>query len=348
MKGGQIEVRVPLQTNARHLQQMYTGLEALEKKNKIRLEYIGQAKTHNDVFTSIFIADKHVVIDCKDSVDIEHESYNECDFYFKRSLSQHDINSRNKLHPFGLYFEVYPSFRSMYTTKRFLSFSEPGFLSKTKSAIKALDTKNSLTFLPREDDFLPSRKFVEDISILFFTRLWDPYFDKEFVLSKNETKDRENINSLRIDCARTLREKFGEDCLVGLMDDEYSRELAPDLVLSREYTSQANYINLVKRAKVCITSTGLHGSIGAKFAEYLSLGKVILSEPFEHVLPVPVEQGLHYFSYTSPGECVNKAQLLLSNSVEYAKMSEANRLYSCENLAPESMMWRIINKVLIC
>tara|TARA_B100000408_G_scaffold138583_1_gene132804 strand:+ start:20423 stop:21469 length:1047 start_codon:yes stop_codon:yes gene_type:complete len=346
MKNGKVEVKVPLKTNARHLQQMYTGLETLQKMGTIRLEYVDQAIKHNEVFTTLVINNKDVVIDCKDSVEIEQKNYDDCDVYFKRSLSPKHFHTLSKIHPFGLYFEVYPSVRSAHTIERFLAFSENSAVNKAKSLVKALDTKNLLSYMPRANNFLPKHEKIEDISILFFTRLWNPHFDREFELSKVETCDRELINTLRIDCVRALRKEFGQECLVGLMDDEYSRKLAPDLILSPEVTAQRKYIELVKRSKVCITSTGLHGSIGAKFSEYLALGKLILSEPFNHVLTSPVEEGINYLAYNSPEQCVDKAKQMLRSSDENRAMIESNSQYSIEYLRPEKIMQRVIDKAI--
>lgn len=347
MKNDRVHVHVPLKSNARHLQQMYTGLETLHKQGLIKLSYSNRSQKENNVYTDIIIGEKRVVIDCKDSVQIEMKDYEECDFYFKRSLSPSHYENFSKLEPFGLYFEVYPSIRSIFTIKRFLEFSKNTPIDKVKSIVKAIDVSNILSYLPRVEDFFSQDETVEDIPILFFTRLWNPYIDREFELSDEETRDRERINALRIDCLRALRLEFGEDSAVGLLDDEFSRRLAPDLILPPSSTDQRNYFKLVKRSKVCITSTGLHGSIGAKFSEYLALGKLILSEPFEHVLENPVKEGVNYLSYSSPKECVEKVKSMLVTGKDTEAMTYANRQYSAKHLLPDQIMRRVIEKVYV-
>lgn len=345
MKNSKVEVLVPLKTNARHVQQVYTGLETMHKAGLISLRYEDKGNHSNDVFMEISINGKRVVVDCKDSDKIETELYEGCDAYFKRTLSAQDQRSMPKLYPFGLYFEVYPSVFSAHTVRRFLTFSDNRVTSRIKSLIKAVDLWNLATFIPRSDNFRADMGYSSDDTILFFTRLWDPDFDREFELAKHESEDRKQINELRIECVRALKQHFGDNALVGLLDDKYSRKIAPDLILPAEHTNQKNYFDLVGRAKVCVTSTGLHGSIGAKFSEYVAMGKIILSEPFEYVLPGEMAEGTNYLTYSSPEQCVQKIKDILASEDKNLAMMKANKRYFNDVLLPEKIVSRIIDTV---
>ncbi|PRO68453.1 hypothetical protein C6Y39_12460 [Alteromonas gracilis] len=296
----------------------------------------------------IHVDNLKVYIDCSDSPEMHTSEYEECDLYFKRTLRSTDAYSCGKVRPFGLYFEVYPSFYSPFTLKRFLSFSGKGVKNKCKSVLKALDTDNRLGFLPREDCFNKVNNDCEKNStfkVLFYVRLWNPNGDKEFVLSESEKRDREVINTSRLEIIRLLKAKFGENALVGVMNDPFARKVAPELIVDESFTSKKQYLKQVQESSVCIATTGLHSSIGAKFAEYVSLGKAIVSESFNYCLPGEIEESTNYLEFNSPEKCIRQVERLYESPDELLKMKEANLRYAKEYLQCNKIVSRLIGEV---
>lgn len=348
MKDKKPSVVVPLKTNARHLQQLFTGLESLARKGFISLMYERNVTQHHKASAFIKVDNAQIYIDCSDSPDIHKEEYQHCELYFKRTLRNEDRQTLSKLRPFGLYFEVYPSFCSLMTLRRFLSFSPDGIKGKSKTVVKLLDTDNKLGFMPRESAFYNSKKATykgHAFKVLFYVRLWDPASDKEFEISDIERTDREKINTSRIKTIRLLKQKFKENALVGVMDDNYSRKVAPDLIVDKYKTTKKQYIRQVNSASVCIATTGLHGSIGAKFAEYVALGKAIVTESFDYVLPGTLDEPGHYLEFNSPEQCVEKVSQLFDTPYMLEQMESMNIRYAQQYMTSDKMVSRIIEEV---
>ncbi len=336
-------VVIPLASNARHLQQVYTGMEALAAKGDIRLDYQFDCQRHHKSGLSFTVDNRSVFVDTADSPAISQQDYDKCDVYFKRTLKPDDAAAMNKLEPFGLYFEIYPSVRSVLTTRRYMAYSDSGASNKLKTFIKSVDTANKMSFMPRAAQF--NNPYPAGNTVMFYVRLWDPDFDKEFEISEAEAEDRRLINSLRIACVRQLKERFGDRALVGVMDDAYARKVAPDLVIAANDTSKQNYLERVKQAGVCIASTGLHESLGAKFAEYVALGKPIVSEVFNYSLPGDIQDKQNYLQYTTAEECTEQVASLLESPEAMQKMRDANLNYYRNMLTPQAIAQRIIDTV---
>jgi hypothetical protein len=204
-------------------------------------------------------------------------------------------------------------------------------------------------FLRREsfDPFTQKRfecepKFKDkDIKILFLTRLWDP---KECV-HENYIEERKKINEERIALIRALREKYGNNIVAGLNDSPLSRELAPDLIVSDKYTKRKNYLKLMKASDICIASTGLHGSIGWKTAEYVAAGKAIVSEPFNYKVTGDFVSGENYLEFSGIDQCLDALDALSSFPEKLYEMKLKNHEYYKRYLAPVELVKRSLETV---
>ncbi len=78
------------------------------------------------------------------------------------------------------------------------------------------------------------------------------------------------LNQSRLSLVRALKENLGENFTGGIMEDAYSKQVCPDVVVPIEICTRENYLQLMKKADICIATTGLYGSIGAKLPEYLA------------------------------------------------------------------------------
>ena len=113
------------------------------------------------------------------------------------------------------------------------------------------------------------------------------------------------------------------------------------LATGRRYTLD-EYIERLLRSAVAFNTPAVEGCLGWKLAEYLALGKAIISTPLERKMPSPLEHGTHaHFVDGTPGSMKEALDLILENK-EYREHLERNaRNYFLEHLAPQRCMERI-------
>jgi hypothetical protein len=147
------------------------------------------------------------------------------------------------------------------------------------------------------------------------------------------------LNAMRIQLVRTLRRRFGDRFVGGVQRDRYSERQCPDCVTDAG-TSKAHYLELMKSHLVAIASTGLHGSIGWKLAEYVAASRCIVSEPIHATLPEPLLRGVHYLEYRTPDECADACERILGDPELANAMRRDNAEYYRRALEPGALMLR--------
>ena len=95
---------------------------------------------------------------------------------------------------------------------------------------------------------------------------------------------------------------------------------------------------MIKENYICLTSEGLHHSIGWKFAEYVAAGKAIITEPLYYEVPYGFSEGVNYLTYSRLSSCIDKCEHLLSDVGTIHKMEEANRKYYAQHLRPDMLV----------
>lgn len=358
-----ITVTLYADSNGTHLNQIYTGLYLLSRDGVINLklrpgtaltkarmnrQFLGMSIDHvGGTFKVIFDMTDHQIIGIPEALEY-------CDVYFKRSLTStsydglkgHEIQ---KIAPFGFFYRVIAQ-NKMFLMKRllieFLSrpynpFSKRNrfHLHHIKELVDAcMDSKVSPLFSVEE---LYPKPVEHDIDVLFQCRLWDP---SELV--PHNRSDAEKVNEDRISIIRKLKSELGQRFVGGLQPTAFAKKTAPDLVIDDPSMSQRrNFIALVERSRIVVSSTGLLGSNGGKLGEYIALGKAIISEKIVTDLPVKFEEGIHYESYCTPSECLQKAITLLSDQQRQRALEAAVADYYWSYLSPKELMWHHIRSV---
>ena len=150
------------------------------------------------------------------------------------------------------------------------------------------------------------------------------------------------INDVRAGCIRALREKFGERFFGGAVPDEFARKNFPDcLVSDPEITRFGNYIRKMQQFPIGIATTGLHNSIGWKFAEYIAFSHAVVSEKLHYEAP-GLMKDTHYLEFTTPGECVEAVGRLMDNRQMRTEMMFANHRYYENYLRPDKLVWNAL------
>ncbi len=337
-------------SNGGHVQQILTGYFLLKQENiinlKTKFEKIGFSDINKDKHL-VNAKDTHVKViinegitiyyDLHDSYEIDIEVLEGVDVYFKRSYMQSYIDSlkeseSKKIFELGMNYLVYPTNIDFSSIKNFLRGFNLPFVNTNFPKLKDIEE-----FSIHKDKI--------DKKILFMARTWDPYDDKN--RAKDKVEERKEINETRASCIRALRKEFGKDFEGGFSNTEYTRKNYKDCIFENsKLTRKREYINYLKQFPICIASTGLHGSIGWKFGEYVSMSKAIITEKLHYSLPGNFTNEKNYLDFTTADECVEQTLKVHSDNNLRLEMMNQNAKYYYQYLRPNSLVLNSILKAI--
>jgi len=360
-----LSVKVYPDLNSRHIAQVYSGLYDLAKEGKINLEFT--SRVDNRIKTSvrnsvlcIQISDSEngqmrtVCFDMFDGCEISSlERLKLCDVYFKRSyygkyIDTLDLVDRTKVFPYGLNYEC-RSRNESDALKRLLIFhaANNSFSKSPKNFLEDFLGELVGHWLLKYDigilglkplsigEFLAQPTEPAELKILFQTRLWTPQECPR--ISEGRLKE---IDDMRVNTVRSLRKRFGAQFIGGLIPNDLSKQHYPDLCIAIEQTNRRNYIDLVKKCLVCVTTIGLHDSIGGKLPEYLAASRCIVTEPLKYQLPVSLIEGKNYLSFSTPEECVGACERLFTDPKFADQMRLENHKYYLNEVEPSALVYK--------
>lgn len=348
-----ISCRLVCHSPKQHIQQVYTGLSMLHRRGLIDLtqEIVSHdtvnpgtaqhlrdaAATHARVIVNDAVT---VHYDMHDAQDINVRDLATCDYYFKRSYSRDYAGSLGsegtKILPFGLNYHVLPNFLDLFAVRRAIRL--PRTTQERIAAFRqALDVGNRLAFYPRVRELESPPNLDATPQVLFLVTAYDPYDNPD--RSAEKIEERQQTNATRAQCIRLLRQEFGNRFLGGFNHNAYTVKHYPDCLASTaNATDKAAYIRTLKAHAICVATTGLHGSIGWKFAEYVACARAIVTERLVYEVPGALTAGRHYLEFSSPSECVEQAQRLVADQSLCGEMMTANALYYRDHLRPDTLM----------
>jgi len=278
-----------------------------------------------------------------------------CDFYFKRSLTEDsykglEIGTSRKLKPFGFNYQVVEPSMTLFAKRLFLEYVSRPYnpiskknrfhMHNLKEVCDANMGRIRSPLLGTSE--LQPKDVPCDYDVLFQCRLWDPRD-----LDPINGEDSERVNEQRIAIIRQLKKNLGKRFVGGLQPSDYARKVAPELVIEDARLSQRRqYLSMVERSSIVVSSTGLLGSNGWKLGEYIALGKAIVSEPLKAEVPGLFSDGTHYESYTNPEDCIGKIHKLLSSPERLQALGNATSTYYKEHLSPKALMWNHLKTML--
>jgi hypothetical protein len=293
--------------------------------------------------------DVRIHFDTHDSVEMAEGELDHCDFYFKRSYSTGYVetlpeNQRHKVLPLGLNYQVLPDRVDGFSIGRSLSLD--GVSAPARSAFKqALDVRNRLGFQPRLTRMESQPDLNAPPKVLFQAAAYDPFDDPN--RSQDKIGERMFINQMRARCIRILKEALGDRFSGGFIRSPYSLDYYADLTVSDGRAAQEHYLETVRSVPICVATTGLHGSTGWKFAEYVAFGKAILSEPLLYDVPPPFAEGRNYVAFTTPRECLSGAVKLIEDTSLRRELMRNNTVYYRSQLRPDALVRSALKKALV-
>lgn len=334
--------------NIPHLNQIYIGFSNLHAAKIIDLKFTTDPsilELENKAIIKVILNNKTIIyfdnLDGLNWINANEESNLDffkktfkCDYYFKRSyLNILDEKVDFKVLPLGLNFGV--NFESPF--KKGLKAKLTSILKQKKIIIKLFKI-NTYNIPVKALEYYPQIN-LDNFKILFSARLWNP------ALAKNEESklQREKINSLRINIVEQLRETYGNQFIGGIIGDNYSTSILDDkLILPFNFTNRESYINTMKNSTICIGTTGLHNSIGWKFAEYVMAAKAIITEPLHYMLSEDFKEKQNYLVFETAAELIQQINYLIEDKERIRNMMYENYKYYNLSLRPDISIYNIL------
>jgi len=325
-----------------------SGLSALRRKGHLSLRFIPNVRCPKmrDELVLWTVRDKddsgparRLVIDLLDTSEfICPVGLNYADVYFKRDLMLGPlellpVHLRKRVRPFGLNNICYdarswPDWLAASAVRARMTAA-----TDLRSAVNGfIEAVRLFTVIPGRNAFIARPEEQKRPFVLFQTRVWPP---------QRSGLDLEPLNRERVRLAMTLGSALGERFVGGIVGDEFARTQYPEAVV-RKSVRQLEYAALTRSALVGVYSRGVHGSLAYKLSEYMAAGCCMVVEPWEHILDVPLESGVHYLPYHSAESCVAACETLLADKTLAAEMSRRNADYYLRYLLPERQVERIL------
>jgi hypothetical protein len=278
-----------------------------------------------------------------------------CDVYFKRSFSDEYVGGldgadRKKIVPYGLNYECRSRnerdvLRRLFISRRAtpsLSGNLPRSLKYVSiEVLKHLLLKADIDVLGLKPmaiaDFVVEPSEPAESKVLLQTRLWTPE-----ECPRIGVRQLQEINDMRVDTVRSLRKRLGGRFVGGLVPTAFARQHHRDLCLEAKDTGRRTYMDAVKNCLVCVTTTGLHDSIGFRLPEYLAASRCVVTEPLRCRLPVQLKEGSNYLTFRTPDECVEACERLLADPQSANRMRHENYRYYRNEVEPSALVQKCL------
>lgn len=357
---GRPSCRLRWHSASAHIQQVYTGLAMLHRAGSITLtqERVNPPAAREEVaqhlrdagrtHASVVVNDTLTVhYDMHDACEIDLRDLDACDYYVKRSFSASHVatlpRGADKVLPFGLNYHVLPDFADAFAVRR-VPGSTTGIGDRVAALRQALNAGSGFTFYPRVREFESAPTPALEPGVLFLATAYDPHDKPD--RSAEKIEEREHANETRAQCIRLLRQELGQGFLGGFNHSAFTQQRYPDcLAADARVTDKKNYLRMVRAHPVCVATTGLHGSTGWKFAEYVAGARAIVSEPLRYAVPGEFASERNYLEFASPADCVEQALRLVADSALRERMMEANARYYRIGLRPDALLLNSLRSV---
>lgn len=339
-------------SNIGHLRQVFTGFHLLERLGLISLRYsksgpaLFNHNPPNDLDRGAYCLVARiegfgdVAYDVHDSDVIVDPLHQGCRLYFKRSYNRLAHSQDPKIKPLGLNLLIENQDASLIAAWRALSFGRGR--TRYGDVLRALAISPPYTARPSDLTTFPVAQ--KDPKVLFLARAWEP--GGYYGVTDEEIEQRRAINALRAGCIRHLRREFGDRFVGGLSPDSFAREHFGDVLADPTAVRKDVYLRSLSRFDVCISTQGLLGSTGWKFAEYLALGRSVVTEtmPFEAV--GPLKDGVNYLTFETPEQCVEAVTAIFEDRTRRQEMMSLNASYYQSYVRPEALVFNSLTTAL--
>jgi hypothetical protein len=359
-----LNVTVSAMSHSGHLTQVLSGLYALEARGEVDLKFAADSSFDwpehllvATVFDDESGESRRICFDLRDGQIVDRMVLPRVDVYFKRTYRNAEMlalpdDERAKIRPYGLnYACATDQLRSVAFVQQLLveraSRSNGGVATAARRAAGHVLRKMGMparaavadTPLPYES-YEASADDAAAPRVIFLTRLWDP--------AQGATcgaEDRRQLNETRARVVRTLRKRLGDRFIGGVKRDAFAEANYSDCVVD-DGAIKTNYIDLMKRQLVGVSTTGLHGSTGWKLAEYVAAARCIVSEPVAPESCCGFAAGLNFLEFETAEQCADACERLLDDVALATAMRRRNEAYYRAELEPPTMIAKHLARAL--
>jgi glycosyltransferase involved in cell wall biosynthesis len=119
-------------------------------------------------------------------------------------------------------------------------------------------------------------------------------------------------------------------------------------ILHTSRVKMKDYLNGTKQSAVVFNTPSVCQCHGWKLAEYLSMGKAIISTPLSNVMPGEFVDGVHYISCDNLDNLESILRDLHDNEAKRQELKYHAKKYFEEYLSPKAVVLRILDRADIC
>lgn len=307
------------------------GLYEVFQKKNVHFTRKGFEKfSHNNNYFAFKIIDdksvKKFIIDFGDSDVVDGTAYDWCDHYGKVNLNARDIHK-------GKILAIGPSFGiKIFGLSKTVFYSVLNFL---KSYRRIKNKKRFFSDYKAQYNRLTLREYYPNSSkesyVYFMSSLW---------------KKEEKTNELRANFIKACKQNILVN-FEGGFAPRSKNDIVDylDLVVDKRVTLK-DYIEKMKKTSVCFNTPAVLECHGWKLAEYLCLGKPIISTSFTRELPKPIVDQTHLlFTNGTQEDLHDKITAILKNSELSITLGKNARNYYETELAPSKVIERLVGSI---
>ena len=344
-----------------HLTQIFAGFALLERRGLVRTELEPKRERRTSFLrecTMEVVLDDSVrlVYDTHDFQSLDEGRLAGCDFYFKRSYLADAVAesiSPSKVRPLGLNYPVYAhgdgalriALRSLFRARsRAAAKRAVAALARSTRLSSALLGVNAGRWACASHRFEVPAGTPAEPRVVFLTRAWNPAAFRD---RPAEQEARHQLNEMRVSCIRRLRDALGPVFVGGLADLPYARRAYSDCVVGSHRTRKRPYLDLMRGARVCVTTTGLYASTGWKLGEYVAAARAIVTEPLRCEVPGDFRPEKSYVPFETADDCAEVVVDLMADANRVGRLMLNNRTYYESYLRPDCLVWRTLRAALL-
>lgn len=318
------------------------GLVEVFGKNSIKFEMkpfkdlVQHSKEEDFEQYFAFVTDnpvKRIVIDFRDKTNINTRALEWCDVYGKVNFNHNATISmaeslRLKIKPIGPNFGV-----KLWNSPVSYYYMTSNFAKSHNSlAVKFRTFLSGYNWMVKREYLKFYEPKSSKDSVFFISSL---YKEKD-----DYTKQTNHLRASYIRACIKLVENFSGGLLANSDHPQYSTYKD---IITNSYVGHLDYIANIKNSSFVFNTDSLWGCLGWKLAEFLSMGKVIISTPLSNDLPYPLEHKKNIYFIENEDE-IELAISELNQNKNLRHTLEINaRKYFTEWLSPDVVINRLMN-----
>ncbi|MBF4465638.1 glycosyltransferase [Flavobacterium sp. LC2016-12] len=274
-------------------------------------------------------APKKIIIDSKDSDRVDEFALNWCSVYGKVNYNPANLKFENvnKIRPIGPSFgiRIWNFFEMFYyLVLNFFRFKKS--ISNKREFIANYWRQYKRFSLKKYENKIASSKN----EVFFMNSLWkqEPETNKNRAMFIKVCKDSTKVHFEGGFAARKNGNNFGYENFV------YSKRISLGLYLKKN-----------KQSAFVFNTPAVLSCHGWKLAEFLALGKAIISTPHYNRMPADLINGKHVIYVSDPDQLKEAIEKLVSD-IDYKKsLEKQSREYFDHYLAPKKVISRLLENV---